>query len=53
MVHDEIDQHADATLLAAVGEFDEIPKRAVTRIDAVVVGDVIAVVTHRRGLERH
>ena len=53
VVDDEVDEHADAALLGAVGELDEIAERAVARIDAVVVGDVVAVVALRRGLERH
>ena len=53
VVHDEVDQHAHAALLRAVRELDEIAERAVARIDAVVVGDVVAVVAMRRGLERH
>jgi hypothetical protein len=36
-----------------MGELDEIAERAVTRIDAVIVGDVVAVVLARGGLERH
>ena len=44
VVDDEVDDHADAALLGAVGELDEVAERAVARIDAVVVGDVVAVV---------
>ncbi len=53
VVDHEIDDHADAALPAAMGELDEIAERAVARIDAVIVGDVVAVVPARRGLERH
>ena len=53
VVDDEVDDHADAALLAAMGELDEIAERAVARIDAVIVGDVVAVVLARRGLKRH
>ena len=53
VVDDEVDEHADAALLGAVGELDEVAERAVARIDAVVVGDVVAVVAMGRGLERH
>ncbi|MGY3078449.1 hypothetical protein ACVWZZ_004857 [Bradyrhizobium sp. LM6.10] len=53
VVDHEVDDDADAALLAAMGEFDEIAQRAVTGIDAVIVGDVVAVVAARRGLERH
>ena len=38
VVDDEIDEHADAALLGAVGELDEVAEGAVARIDAVVVG---------------
>ena len=53
MVDDEVDDHADAALLAAMGEFDEIPERAVARIDAIIIGDIVAVVLAGRGLEWH
>ena len=36
-----------------MGELDEVAERAVARIDAVIVGDVVAVVPAGRGLERH
>ena len=38
---------------AAVGEFDEVAERAVSRIDAVIVRNVITIVLARRGLEWH
>jgi hypothetical protein len=53
MIYDEIDDHADAALFAAVRKFDEIPQRAVARVDAVIVGDVVAVILAGRRLERH
>ena len=53
VVDDEIDDDADAALPAAMGELDEVAERAVARIDAVIVGDVVAVVRAGRGLERH
>ena len=53
VVDDEIDDDADAALLAAMGEFDEVAERAVARIDAVIVRDVVAVVPAGRRLERH
>ncbi len=53
VVDDEIDDDADAALFAAIGKFDEVAERAVARIDAVIVGNIIAVVAHWRGLERH
>ena len=48
VIDDEIDQHADAALRGAVRELDEIAERPVSRIDAVVVGDVVAVVAAGR-----
>jgi hypothetical protein len=36
-----------------MGEFDEVAERAVAWVDAVVIGDVVAVVAAGRGLERH
>src|SRR4029077_18207520 len=53
MVHDEVDEHADAPLLCTVGEVDKVAERPVALIDAVVVGDVVAVVAMRRSLEGH
>ena len=53
VIDDEVDDDADAALLAAMGELDEIAERAVARIDAVIVGDVVAVVLAGRGLKRH
>ncbi len=44
MVDDKVDDHADAALLAAMGELDEIAERAVARIDAVIVGDIVAII---------
>ena len=53
MVHHQVDQQPHATLLAAVTEGDEIPQRAIARVDAVVIGDVVAIVAVWRGLKRH
>ena len=53
VIDDQVDDDADAALLAAVGELDEVAERAVARIDVVVVRDVVAVVAAGRGLERH
>ena len=52
VIDDQIDDHADAALVRLVHELDEVAARAVARIDAVEVGDVVAVVAIRRGLER-
>ena len=38
---------------AAMGEFDEVAERAVARIDAVIVRDIVTVVLAGRRLERH
>jgi len=53
MIDDQVDEHADAALLCAMGEFDKIADGAVAWIDAIVVGDVVAVVAMGRDLERH
>src|SRR6202043_2575850 len=53
VVDDEVDDDADAALPAAMGELDEVAERAVARIDAVIVGYVVAVVLAGRRLERH
>ena len=53
VIDDEIDNDADAALSAAMSEFDEIAERAVARIDAVIVGNVVAVVSAGRRLKRH
>ena len=39
-------------LVGLVHELDEVAERAEARVDAVVVGDVVAVVAPRRRLER-
>ena len=36
-----------------MGEFDKITQRAVARIHAVIIGNVIAVITTRRNLKGH
>jgi hypothetical protein len=48
VIDHEIDQYADATLLRALGELDKIAQRAVSRVDAVVIGNVVAVIAIRR-----
>ena len=52
MVDTEIDQHADAAAVRLAHELHKVAARAEPWIDTVVVGDVVAVVTARRGLER-
>jgi hypothetical protein len=53
VVDDEVDDDADPTLLAAMGELDEIAERAVARVNAIVVRDVVAVILAGRRLKRH
>ena len=52
VVHDEVDDHADAALVAGVEELVEVLDRAALGEDVVVVGDVVAAVAQRRGEER-
>ncbi|MBB3544251.1 hypothetical protein FHT76_006788 [Rhizobium sp. BK176] len=51
VIDDKIDQDAYAALFCAMGEFDEIAKRAVSTIDVVVVGNVVTVVASGGRLE--
>jgi hypothetical protein len=53
MVDDEVDEHANPALLRAVREFDEVAERAVTGVDTVIVGHIIAVVAIWGDLKRH
>ena len=53
MIDDEVDDDADTALPAAMGEFNKIAERAVARIDAVIIRDVVAVVPAGRRLKRH
>src|SRR5215472_7885437 len=53
VVDDEVDEHTYAALLRSMGKFDKIADRAVTRIDAVIIGHVVTVVAMGRDLERH
>jgi hypothetical protein len=52
VVHDEIDDHAQAEVGCFVEELDEVAEGTEPRRDRVVVGDVVAVVTVRRGMDR-
>ena len=47
VVDDQVDQHTNAALLRAVGELDEIAERAVSGIDAVIVGNIVSIVAMR------
>src|SRR5207253_3883695 len=49
----EIDRNANAALFGAVSKLDEIPECTVPRIDIVIVGDVVTIVSTRRSLKRH
>ena len=53
VVDDEIDDHADAALPAAMGAFHEVAERPVARIDAVIVRYIVTVVLAGRWLEWH
>ncbi len=53
VIHHEVDDHADAALLGAVRELDEIAERAIAGIDRIMVGDVVTVIAPGRSLERH
>ena len=52
VVHDEVDDHPDAALVAGVEELVEVLDGAALGEDVVVVGDVVAAVAQRRGEER-
>ena len=49
VIDDEIDDDANAALLGAVGELDKVAERAIGWIDAVVVGDIVAIVAPGEG----
>src|SRR5262249_6299748 len=51
VVDDQVGNNADAELPGLPCEIDEIAERAVARINAVIVSDVVAVVTPRRRIE--
>src|ERR1700712_2943303 len=53
VIDHEVDDDADAALLAAVRELNEIAQRAIFRVDAIIVGYVVAVVAAGRWLKRH
>src|SRR4029450_9439022 len=53
VVHYKIDQNANAALLCAVGKLNEIAEGAISGIDIVIVGNVVAIVPARRSLKRH
>jgi hypothetical protein len=47
VIDDEVDDDADAALPAAMGELDKVAERAVSRNDAIIVRDIVAVVLAR------
>jgi hypothetical protein len=51
VVDDELGDHADAARVRLADEAVEILERAVTRMDSLVIRDVVAVVAERRGIE--
>src|SRR5437763_8981588 len=53
MVHHQIDQNTDAAFFFPVSELYEIAQRTVSRIDIVIIGDVVTAVLARRRLKRH
>ena len=53
VVHHQVDDHAQAPVLRRADHRGEVPERAEPLVDAVVVGDVVAIVAVRRGVERH
>jgi hypothetical protein len=53
MIEDQINQHADASLLRGVCEFDEISKRTVAWVYAIIVCNIITIIAKRRDLKRH
>jgi ACT domain-containing protein len=44
VIDHEINNYANATLLGSVRELDEIAKRAMARINTVVIGNIVSVV---------
>jgi len=47
VVDDQIDNHPHPTVFCGLDELDEIPQRPQGGVDAVVVGDVVAIVLAR------
>jgi hypothetical protein len=52
VVHDHVDDHAHSALVGRLDEGAEVLDRPVVGIDPVEVGDVVAAVAKRRGVER-
>ncbi len=53
MIYNQIDQNTDAALPASVGKLYKVTQRAVPRINAIVIRNIIAIVTQRRRLKWH
>ena len=51
VVGDDVDRHLDPALVRVGDELVEVGERAEERVDVRVVGDVVAVVDLRRGVE--
>src|SRR5579872_3650458 len=45
VIDDEIDNEPNSVCVAGIREFYEVSKRSVARVDAVIVADVVSVVT--------
>ena len=52
VVRDDVDRHPDPALVRVGEQRVEVGERAELRVDVRVVGDVVAVVGLRRGIER-
>jgi hypothetical protein len=52
VVHHEVGDHADPALVGSLDERPEVLRGAVVRMDVVEVGDVVAAVAERRGIDR-
>ena len=52
VVDHQLGDHADAALVRCVDEALHVVQRAVVGMHAAVVGDVVAVIQQRRGIER-
>ena len=52
VVHDELGDHLEVAPVRLADEVPEVVARAVRGVDVVVVGHVVAVVAHRRRVER-
>jgi hypothetical protein len=51
VIHDKIDEHAHPALFAGLCKFDKVAEGAVPRIDVVIIGNIVTVVSGGRGPE--